>query len=369
MSFRNVQFLCIVGATVALVSCGSKSGAERRDGIDGGTEGGTDASGVFQCPSDAGVEPPLPQFVVDGGVGIGEYVHAMAIARCNYFSRCAGLAAYVVNECVEALTTYDSWTYWNCPSTSDNNGLVVCGGQEYNQNSATLVRAAQAGTIQYDSARAGQCVAALLAEGCGDRFPVEYIADCVGVFTCATGADPASGGAADGNAPDVADGGAAGGGAAADATTVDATTVDATTVDATTVDATTEGDAANGDVADAPDGDLADGDEADGDASDAPDDGPVDGGVVDGAAAGSTAAGGGAAAGGLTGGGAAPAVCAALPWYGAVLPTCASDADCAAGYCVGGFCSPSQCYLSDQRFTGCTAYAKVGQPCVDNAMS
>ncbi|MCL2447506.1 MAG: hypothetical protein FWD17_01015 [Polyangiaceae bacterium] len=303
---------------------------------DAGADGASDASGVFRCPSEAGSEPSLSEVAVDGGVPLEDYVHAMAIARCNYFGRCAALAAYVVNECVESLTTSGTWVYWNCPSNAD------CGGRplDYNQTTEPLVHGVDAGILQYDAQRAGQCVAALLAQGCAAEEPIENIAACAGVFACATGADAGSGGAVDGDVADVTDGGAA-----------------------------------DGDPADTPDGGAADGDptdaiddgSADGEAPDVADGGAADGNASDGGAAGDGAVDGGGAGGSTDAGGAAAAACAALlPPPSAPLPTCASDADCE--YCVAGFCSSTQCNLADSR-AQCSAYAQDGEPCTLNPLS
>ncbi|MCL2448842.1 MAG: hypothetical protein FWD17_07845 [Polyangiaceae bacterium] len=205
MDVRQVQFLCVAGAAIALASCGGNSnGGRSGDSVhDVGVGAGTDASGVFRCPSDAGSEPSLDEIAVDAGVAIEDYVRALAIARCGHFSRCAGLAPYVVNECVDALVMLGVWTYWNCTPNAACDGSTL----KYNQNPALLLQGVAAGILQYDAQRAGQCVAALLAEGCADPLLIETIPDCLGVFACAT-ADAGSGGAADGGADN--DGGYAG---------------------------------------------------------------------------------------------------------------------------------------------------------------
>lgn len=185
MNHWQARLLCIVGAAVALVSCSGDSSSGRRG--DAGTD---DANGSFRCGVDAGGEPPLSQVALDGGVGIEQYVRAMSIARCSYLSRCFGLAAYVANECVDSFAgALGTWTYWDCPSKT------TCGGTIVSDSSTALVQAVRAGTLQYDSQRARQCIAALMAEGCADGELTEAISECVGVFTCAAGADAGAAGA------------------------------------------------------------------------------------------------------------------------------------------------------------------------------
>ncbi len=182
MKGREVQFLCVVVAVVALASCG-------------GASHGDAGAGSFQCGSDAGGEATLSQVTTDGGVGIEQYVRAMAIARCDYWSRCSGLASYVANECVDALVAFGTWSYSTCAGNGSDAG---CQGSEVFYPSTELLQAVDAGTVQYDSRQSGQCVAALLAEGCADDQLIEPIPACSGVFTCAT--DAGSVGAADGGA-------------------------------------------------------------------------------------------------------------------------------------------------------------------------
>jgi hypothetical protein len=252
---RQVQFWCVMGAAVVLASCGGGSGAP----ADGGRH---DASGSFQCGSDAGGEATLSQVAVDHGVGIEQYARAMSIARCNYWSRCFGLAPYVANECVDALVALGTWNYLTCTGNATES---TCRGLNVFYSSTALLQAVSAGTVRYDSQRSGQCVAALLAEGCGDYQLIEDIPACTGVFTCAT--DAGSGGAADGGAD-------------------------------------------------------------------------------------------------------AGATCAGLLLNVTPLRTCSTAADCVGAaspqgpYCVAGFCAASQCELSSRY---CTAYAQVGQPCLNNA--
>ena len=185
MECRQFQLFWMVSTAVALAACGGSSRGPS-DGQRRGDGAVNDAFGAFQCSPDAGTEETLDQIAADGGVGLEQYVRAMATARCTYWSRCFGLAPYAANECVEAFVASGNWSYWNCPSKTH------CAGTTVYSSAERLVQAVHAGTFQYDSQRAGRCVAALLAEGCAEYELLEAIPACAGVFTCPGGTDAGS---------------------------------------------------------------------------------------------------------------------------------------------------------------------------------
>lgn len=164
--------------------------------------------GGGQCPGASGLplEPAPRQAELDrGGVQLESLTQALAVARCNYLSRCFALADYVANECVDDLTGPGTWSYQICGLVSGN---LECTARmvTYDYPSTALRYAVYEGAVQYDPQRAAQCVAALLAEGCNGAQLVEQIPECVGVFTC-----PAATGSGSAEAPDggTADGGSA----------------------------------------------------------------------------------------------------------------------------------------------------------------
>ncbi len=184
MGGRGVQVLCAAGAVVVLSSCGGRS-----PGVGG-------ASASFRCGTDGG-DAALSQVALDGGVPIEQYARAMAIVRCNYFSRCFGLAPYAANECVDALVAFGGWSYATCARTGTGS-TPTCTGVRLAYPYAQLLQAVDAGTVQYDSQRSAECVAALQVQGCADSQLIETIPACSSVFTCP--ADGGSGAGPDGGA-------------------------------------------------------------------------------------------------------------------------------------------------------------------------
>ena len=207
---RILAWIVVGAAALAGPSCSSDTAGSGRSrdasgaGQDGGGAG-PDASDAAPCPAAGSLtaEPAPRQVTLDGGVPIGQLAGALAVARCNYVSRCFALSAYVANECVDALATSESWVYYEDCSTDPIIGyFCVSSGLYYGYPSADLLQAVGAGTIQYDARKAAQCIAALLAQGCGGETLLEQIPACAGVFACSSGADggvaPTDGGAADG---------------------------------------------------------------------------------------------------------------------------------------------------------------------------
>lgn len=202
--------VCVVGAAALVSSCGGGSkGGAGETAVDGG-----DGAAV-QCPPPTGAEaePPPEPFVVDGGVPLDEYPRALAVARCSYWGRCFGLATYAVNECIATMVSSGTWSYFACqgdffgpnlqPQCSGTTGTFNLGAR------ADVLKAAMAGTAHYDAQRAGQCIAALLNEGCAYTLLIENLPACTGVFSCLSDAGPTDGGPSDGGASsgDASDGG------------------------------------------------------------------------------------------------------------------------------------------------------------------
>jgi hypothetical protein len=216
----RVKILVAMTIGVAAVwggSCGGGSGApsRSRDGGAAGRDGGTaghdgggagrdsEATDAAQCPTpdDLAAEPTPRQVALDGGVPLDQVAYAMAVARCNYLSRCFSLSAYVANDCVDSLASTEEWGY---PLCDDQVGsLCITGNITYFTPSVALLQAAAAGVVRYDPQQEAKCIAALLAEGCASDELLEYLPACGGVFTCPSAGDGGSG---------LTDGGAGDGG-------------------------------------------------------------------------------------------------------------------------------------------------------------
>ena len=141
-------------------------------------------------------EPPPVQvrMPLDGGVPLDQFLYALAVARCQYFSRCFTLSTYVANDCVDQLVNNGSFNY-------PPRGATIT----YLDPSSALAQAATAGDVHYDPHQEAQCFAAQLAEGCAGSDLVVNLPACARVFTCPAGTDggggATDGGAADGGAP------------------------------------------------------------------------------------------------------------------------------------------------------------------------
>lgn len=202
MKILVTMSICVAGA-MGLVSCGGDSPGGGRDG-GAGHDGGGDGGDAAQCTASAGLgaEPQSRQVAADGGVPIDQLAYAMAVARCSYWRRCFGLATYVANECIDSLAGSENWSYQTC-----GNNVVgfACswGGVHYTIPNAALLQAVAAGVIRYDAQLEGQCVAALMAQGCVSNALLEDIPVCAGVFTCAVGSDDGGSGPTDGGASDA----------------------------------------------------------------------------------------------------------------------------------------------------------------------
>jgi hypothetical protein len=176
----------------------SDDGAAVHDGGAGGYDGavvvpdGGD-SDAARCPVPGALtaEPAPRQVALDGGLPLDQLVYALAVARCDYLSRCFALSTYAANDCVDQLVGNRSFGYPPSGTTTT-----------YPTPSAALLQAAAAGVVHYDPRQEAACIAALLAEGCAGYQLIEELPACAGVFTCAPAGDgggaPADEGAEDG---------------------------------------------------------------------------------------------------------------------------------------------------------------------------
>jgi hypothetical protein len=144
-------------------------------------------------------------------VPLAQLSYALAVARCNYWSRCFGLATYVDNECVDTVANDGVWFYQSC-SLNAYGTLRASSGMYYDVPTEALLQVTAAGTVHYDPQQGALCVAALMAEGCVGGQLVEAIPACTGIFTCAANPDagPSDGAPSDGGPSNGApsDGGA-----------------------------------------------------------------------------------------------------------------------------------------------------------------
>ena len=200
-----MRWQTVVGAAVMMLasSCSSSGGP-----ITGGS-GGLGGAQV-QCAGGAGGAPgePSPESIdVSGGVPVEQFRHAMAIARCSYWGRCSNLAPYVVNQCIDALTAGQPWTYQECAGTLGSGGCTTA-STRYTQPTPELLRGVEYGTVHYDPDAAGRCIGVLQGQACIYPFLVEWLPACAAVFTCPSGSSAAGGAGGASEAP----GGAGGGG-------------------------------------------------------------------------------------------------------------------------------------------------------------
>jgi hypothetical protein len=173
------------------------------DGAETGDGGGVKSDALCQPALDA-VEPEVVSLNVDAGLPLDQVAHAYAVARCNYFSRCTPLAAYVLDECISALTATEGWTF-----TITTNGLQLSGSPHWFYPSSDLTQSVASGLVTYDERTFAGCVQALEAQSCHGDGLWESIPACANVFT------PSSdGGVSEGGSPDAAVSGMDDGGSA-----------------------------------------------------------------------------------------------------------------------------------------------------------
>lgn len=167
------------------------------------SDGGLDGGAACHPSSDAS-EPDVPASITfDGGVPLDQFAHALAVARCNYWSRCFPIAGYVVSQCIEAIGRTGAWNLDTCTRAGLGTDLCYGVGVSFPFPSPALFQAVAAGLVKYDPNQESACLQVLSTQSCHGDFLWENLPACAGVFTCAAeavedGAAPDAGGAADG---------------------------------------------------------------------------------------------------------------------------------------------------------------------------
>jgi hypothetical protein len=206
----------------ALSSCGNDKSAPSEGGAgdagDAGTEAGPaeDDGGACQPFSDAAEPPLLAQLDLDGGVPLDQLPFALAVARCDYFNHCSPMAAYELNECVNALSQgtelWISWSYVECSVTPP--GYACGGGYTFSYPNPALAPGVDAGFPAYDPNQEAACLRALQAQSCHGTDLWYDIPDCPASLPWAPSGAALSGGddggSADADVDSAADGGAIG---------------------------------------------------------------------------------------------------------------------------------------------------------------
>jgi hypothetical protein len=191
---RVIVAYAIVGPlAVAGAFAGCDGPAHRATGAnvaDGGSGGGTTDT---RSPASDASEPDVPTGVsFDGGVPLGELSTAWAIAQCNYLAKCASLAPYLVQGCIQALTTGNGWSTGTCQSRP---GGTVCEAVRINSSfPRAAAEAVDMGLAGYDPDRASACLQALQAQSCHGTDLYVDIPPCAGMFWCAADGGTAEGG-------------------------------------------------------------------------------------------------------------------------------------------------------------------------------
>lgn len=160
---------------------------------------------VSSCQTNLGRpgEPAARQVDVSGGVPIEQFLNALAVARCNYVSRCFNLATYVANDCVDTVVASGTFTYQTCTPVGSNARCSRSSAVYSVRALDQLVGKVTTGEAQYDAAHAALCIGALLAEPCLTRDLIESLPACVGVISCVGLRGPGSSDSADGGATDA----------------------------------------------------------------------------------------------------------------------------------------------------------------------
>ena len=213
--WRNVSVARVFFFAVAAVamSCGGMRGGAGPDAGDAGGDarvrGGVDSdfdSGLACQQSSSAAEPEVPTFVIpDGGVPLDQVAFALAVARCNYWSRCAPLAPYVVSQCIQAVSQSGSWHFTTCSDRSAGNWqdrqcftITV----EFPLPSAATFQAVREGLVRYDPEQEGACLRQLQAQSCHGSDLWDNIPACAATFTCSPDAEADDGGSSAGVAVD-----------------------------------------------------------------------------------------------------------------------------------------------------------------------
>jgi len=210
----TITCACVYAAAMATAasSCGSHNNPDaafESEADDAGSEASTPKRDGSVCqPSSDEAEPQLlAQVVLDGGVPLAQVPFAVAVARCNYFSRCSPMAAYEVDECITAFSQSDTWNDVGCanPAGYDCAAGTISGTQPNPAYPNTaLLQAVEAGLLEYDPNEEAACLRALQAQAC-HGFDLWYnIPHCTGSFFCLSDAGAAGPGSVDAT---VVDGG------------------------------------------------------------------------------------------------------------------------------------------------------------------
>jgi len=197
-------FIMAVGCTAT--SCGGRTARPRADGGntdgDAPSEGGMDGS-VACLPSAQTAEADASALIIlDGGVPLDRVALSLAVARCKYWGRCSPLAAYVVGQCIDAVSQAGSWHFTNCTERGMGNRQCVALAIEFPFPSARVFQAVREGLVRYDPQQESACLQMLLAQSCHGADLWENIPACASTFTCTQNAEAADGGSSVGDAVD-----------------------------------------------------------------------------------------------------------------------------------------------------------------------
>jgi hypothetical protein len=148
----------------------------------------------------------VPTFVLpDGGVPIDQVAFALAVARCNYWSRCASLAPYVVSQCIQALSQNASWHFTTCSDRSAGNWQdrqCATATVEFLFPNAAIFQAVRDGIVRYDPEQEGACLQQLQSQSCHGSDLWQAISACTHTFTCTPDAEVGDAGSGGGVASD-----------------------------------------------------------------------------------------------------------------------------------------------------------------------
>jgi hypothetical protein len=160
-----------------------------------GTAGAVGVGGAGGTPRDAGSGLDF-----DGGVPIEELAHAYAVAACHYWQRCSPLAAYVVDECIEAMTETRSWHM----SSFKANGSSSTDGFTSSIPSSAIIDAVREGRAHYDPEQELACLRSIESQACHGLNIWDFIPACKAAFTCVADAGPpADGGVFCSSTPEI----------------------------------------------------------------------------------------------------------------------------------------------------------------------
>jgi hypothetical protein len=171
--------VCVIVVLGAVIACRSYPTAVGKNDHGRTTDGGVSDAGLQGQATDAGVEPTVPTLAgFDAGVPLEQFQFGQALAFCDFWARCNSLAPYVVEDCIQAWTTYGAW------------GVPACQGQPagcgdsltISESDPGPLQAVDAGTMGYDPSQALACLQTEASEPCLAGSPLSDIAACQGVF-------------------------------------------------------------------------------------------------------------------------------------------------------------------------------------------